>query len=221
MYCRHGRVTIRPFIADAEAEQLGQDLLRRKDWRVRMKGEGPRTYEFAREDLEQWEPAKLEALRRLVAPSGEETFSYVYERIVIRDEENRPCEKGTPLAEFAAFMSSQPVLDLIARITGEDRIEFADAFASRYTKGDYLTIHQDGSDSNRRVAYVFGLSTGWRPEWGGLLLFHDDEGNVGRGICPQFNTLTLFAVPQKHSVTLVAPFAPTARLSVAGWFRSS
>jgi Rps23 Pro-64 3,4-dihydroxylase Tpa1-like proline 4-hydroxylase len=31
--------------------------------------------------------------------------------------------------------------------------------------------------------------------------------------------LNIFAVPQPHSVTIVAPFAAAARYSVTGWLR--
>ena len=67
------------------------------------------------------------------------------------------------------------------------------------------------------VAFVFGLTGKWRPEWGGLLLFHDRAGEVERGLVPGMNALTLFRVPRVHSVSLVAPFAPAPRAAVSGW----
>ena len=35
-----------------------------------------------------------------------------------------------------------------------------------------------------------------------------------------FNNLALFDVHHPHSVRFVAPFAPEARYSVTGWFRT-
>jgi Rps23 Pro-64 3,4-dihydroxylase Tpa1-like proline 4-hydroxylase len=34
---------------------------------------------------------------------------------------------------------------------------------------------------------------------------------------PRFNALNVFAVPQPHAVSIVAPFAVGARCSVTGW----
>jgi Rps23 Pro-64 3,4-dihydroxylase Tpa1-like proline 4-hydroxylase len=108
----------------------------------------------------------------------------------------------------------------MADVIGPSDVAFADAQATRYGPGDFLTAHDDAVEGkHRRAAYVFGLSRDWRAEWGGLLLFHEPEGEV-RGYVPQYNALNLFAVPQPHSVSLVAPFAPRERLSVTGWLRA-
>jgi Rps23 Pro-64 3,4-dihydroxylase Tpa1-like proline 4-hydroxylase len=71
-----------------------------------------------------------------------------------------------------------------------------------------------------QVAYVMNFcAEEWRPDWGGYLLFYDEDGDVVAGFKPRFNALNLFRVPQKHSVTYVAPFAPIARFAITGWFR--
>ena len=36
---------------------------------------------------------------------------------------------------------------------------------------------------------------------------------------PLWNSLSLFRVPQPHVVSLVAPWAGSARYSITGWFR--
>jgi Rps23 Pro-64 3,4-dihydroxylase Tpa1-like proline 4-hydroxylase len=61
----------------------------------------------------------------------------------------------------------------------------------------------------------------WRPEWGGLLLFHADDDSAVHGHVPRFNTVDLFAVPQRHSVSMVAAAAPARRFAVTGWLRAA
>ena len=75
--------------------------------------------------------------------------------------------------------------------------------------------------SDRLTAYTLGLTREWRPDWGGQLLFHDEAGDVTRGHAPRWNTLTLFRVPQLHSVAPVAAYARGTRLSVVGWLRDA
>ena len=71
----------------------------------------------------------------------------------------------------------------------------------------------------RRAAYTIGLTRTWRPDWGGQLMFHDEAGDVVRGLLPRFNVLTLFKVPLLHSVAPVAPYAAAPRFMITGWLR--
>ena len=68
------------------------------------------------------------------------------------------------------------------------------------------------------MAYVLNLAIDdWHPDWGGYLLFLDEEGDIAAGYRPRFNALNLFAVPQSHAVSYVPPFAPKVRLALTGW----
>ena len=113
-------------------------------------------------------------------------------------------------------------LGLARDVTGFDDLIKADAQATLYAPGQFLALHHDSHvGQGWRVAYVLNLTTqDWRADWGGMLLFHDADGNVTGGFRPIFNSLNLFAVPQAHSVSLVSPFAPLGRLAVTGWLRN-
>jgi Rps23 Pro-64 3,4-dihydroxylase Tpa1-like proline 4-hydroxylase len=107
-------------------------------------------------------------------------------------------------------------------VTGDERIAYVDAQATRYRPGHFLTEHTDDVAGKQRLyAYVLNLTPAWRIDWGGLLLFHAPDGHVAEAYCPRFNALNVFAVPQAHSVSVVAPFAPAHRLSVTGWLRAA
>ncbi len=60
-----------------------------------------------------------------------------------------------------------------------------------------------------------------RAEWGGLLMFHGNDGNIEEAFTPAMGALRIFAVPALHSVSYVTPLAPEPRLSITGWLRSS
>jgi SM-20-related protein len=216
---KNGLAVISPFLATADAEELRERVVSCAEWEIQLKGSEPRVYRFAREQLDQWAPAQVEALRKIVAADLENDFHFVFDRFRIVDEGEEPGEESNPLADFGEFLSSPTMLDLVRDIVNDRRIASASAFCSRYSAGDYLTVHNDKDpDTDRIVAYVFGLTKGWRPEWGGLLLFHDDEGHVETGLIPKFNSMTLFQVPRRHSVSQVASFCPEPRLSISGWF---
>lgn len=106
-------------------------------------------------------------------------------------------------------------------VTGDDRIDFADAQATRYRPGQVLTGHDDTAPGkNRLYAYVLNLTREWRADWGGALIFPGPDGHIEAGFTPAYNALNLFAVPMLHAVTQVATFSPRDRLSVTGWLRS-
>jgi Rps23 Pro-64 3,4-dihydroxylase Tpa1-like proline 4-hydroxylase len=125
------------------------------------------------------------------------------------------------LAEFRDFMSSPDVVQVMRQIVGAGDIAFADAHASRYQPGHFLTTHDDHLDTmGRRAAYVMNLTPKWRPDWGGLLQFFDRRGDVVRAFTPGYNLLNLFRVPQAHNVSWVTPLAAAPRYAVTGWLRA-
>ena len=114
---------------------------------------------------------------------------------------------------------------------GRFRIVDTRVQATRYRRGDYLTVHSDSNTDakgTRRLAFVLNLSENWRPEWGGVLNFLQPWHMV----LPSFNEMTLFAVGNDvegaglqqalHTVSPVSPAAPDDawRLAVSGWFVS-
>jgi Rps23 Pro-64 3,4-dihydroxylase Tpa1-like proline 4-hydroxylase len=165
---------------------------------------------------EQW--AEIEAGAHERCRTG---FQYRYEALRVPDE----AERGGPddlLSVFSEFLLSPPMLSLLAAVTGHEDVVFSDGQATAYGVGDFLTGHDDDvAGKNRLAAYVFGLTPGWRLEWGGLLLFHGHRDRTAEALAPRFNTLDLFQVPQQHSVSMVTPAAPHRRFAVTGWLRPS
>src|SRR3569623_1752078 len=146
---------------------------------------------------------------------------YRYEGLRVPDDPEEVESDDDGLDAFARLMSSVPMLTMLRRITGHDAITFSDGHATAYGPGDFLTGHDDAvAGKHRLAAYVFGLTPVWRPEWGGILMFHESVGAVVTGHVPSFNTLDLFAVPQRNSVSIVTTSAPIRRYAVTGWLRS-
>ena len=117
------------------------------------------------------------------------------------------------------FLNSPEFLLFARRLTGEPTINRVSAQGTRYRAGQFLTRHQDREDSENRVcAFVINLSKNWDSDWGGLLQFHDEHDRLVDTFVPYWNTLSLFRVPQSHTVSLVSPWAGSDRLAITGWF---
>lgn len=148
-------------------------------------------------------------------------FQYRYEGLRVPDLSQLQHYGRDPLVEFARLMASEAMLDFLRAVTGCDALSFTDGHATSYGPGDFLTGHDDDvAGKNRLAAYVYGVTQVWKPEWGGLLLFHGEGEATVSGLTPRFNALDLFAVPQRHSVSVVTPSAPIRRYAVTGWLRA-
>jgi SM-20-related protein len=218
-YRRDGRVRIADFLHPDDAEALRRHLVGRDDWRQVMNS-GDKVFELNRPTLGSMDATKRAALDDAVMAGARTGFQYRYESIRVPDGAAGRRDAAGLLTAFAEWMSGTVALTLLRDVIGAPDLVFADAQGTAYAPGDFLTAHDDAvAGKDRRAAYVFGLNPRWRPEWGGLLLFHDGIDRVS-GVSPAFNTLDLLSVPQPHSVSYVTRAAPSRRYSVTGWLRA-
>ena len=166
-------------------------------------------------------PDQKQALGQAVQTSAQSDFQYLYDKHPIYDLVQ--AGQAAPVwRDLLAYLNGAAFLDLMRDLTGEARIALADAQLTRYRAGHFLTEHDDHAEGkNRFYAYVLNLTPVWRIEWGGLLAFHGEDGNVAEAFTPRFNTLNLLKVPSPHSVTQVALSAAADRISVTGWLRGA
>ncbi len=220
-YSEEGRVRVESLLEEKGAKAL-HDFLDHHDqwWQLINTPEGLiELNRSARAKMKRKERAALDAKVYDGAMRG---FQYRYEGLRVPDLMQLLEGKKDPLVQFARLMASTPMLDFLRAVTGCDELSFTDGHATSYGPGDFLTGHDDDVAGKRRLAaYVFGLTQVWKPEWGGLLLFHGQDEATVSGLTPRFNTLDLFAVPQRHSVSVVTPSAPVRRYAVTGWLRAA
>jgi len=117
-------------------------------------------------------------------------------------------------------VNSDSFLGFMRTLVGNKEIDRSDSYASCYLPGHFLTAHDDTHPNEDRVAaYTISLTKGWKPDWGGNLVFLDKCKNIEEGYMPSFNTLNIFLVPKLHAVQMVSPFAGAPRFSLLGWLK--
>ncbi len=219
-YQAQGIVRIASFLPHARATGLHRGLRTRGDWN-QVFNSGDKLFELDRDARASIDAGGKVALDEAVYAGAREGFQYRYETIRVPDDEAARNASNDPLAEVALDLSSGETRKLFRAITGEQEIRFADAQATAFSPGDFLTGHDDrfhGKD--RLAAYVLGLTPVWRLEWGGLLVMHGEDDGASQAYLPMMNVLTLFRVPQMHSVSEVSRAAAFRRYSVTGWLRA-
>lgn len=220
-YRQDGRVRVEALLEEKGAQALHRFLDHHDEWwQLINTPEG--LIEMSRSACAKMSRKERTALDAKVYDGAMRGFQYRYDGLRVPDLAQLVDAHSDPLVKFARLMASTPMLDFLRAVTGCDEVSFTDGHATSYSAGDFLTGHDDNVAGKRRLAaYVFGLTQVWKPEWGGLLLFHGEDEATVSGLTPRFNTLDLFAVPQRHSVSVVTPSAPVRRYAVTGWLRAA
>lgn len=221
-FARESRLQIRNVLQIEAARELREIMLRGTEWGFAWQAgeDGPhaaRAKQFAA--MQPPERAKLGQSVAQAARRGD--YAFTYARYPILDAYQERWHPDSPHDILFEHINDEPFLELVRDVTGIAELIKADAQATLFAPGHFLSQHNDSHvGEGWRIAYVLSLAIDdWRPDWGGYLNFYDQDGDIVAGYLPRFNTLSLFAVPNLHAVSYVAPYAPVGRFSITGWFR--
>lgn len=217
----HGRLHIPGILAPQASRTLAHTLQSATGWTRSIHLREGEDLDIPVSDLDGLSPEERARLERSLTDSSSDSLQYIFDTIRISSEiaAGRPVPQS--MGAIHRFINSKPFLDFIARLTGHQHLAFADVMATRYLQGHFLTAHGDENPQERRLfAYVLNMTPGWRADWGGVLMFLDEDGHVAEGYVPSFNALNIFSVPQTHAVSMVTRLAQTPRLSITGWIHA-
>jgi SM-20-related protein len=219
-----GRVQVRDVLTPESARELLLVLTRGTDWGMAI-GAGstrPESFRGVQTRTPQGQQAVQQAARTAEQHSARGEYGFRFAHYPILEALKEGWDPDGPHEVLIEHLNAEPFLDLARAVTGLGKLFKADAQATLFAPNHYLGRHNDSHVAEGwEVAYVLNLAReDWHPDWGGYLLFLDEDGDVVEGFRPRFNALNLFRVPQSHLVTYVPPFAPLGRLAVTGWLRS-
>ncbi len=218
-FALRGRAHIPAILTPDSAARMQQCLNRETDYKVTV-NTPTRIQDMAPSEIAALDPSQRYRMLDSVYKTASSSFQMYYGTHRLSNGGEPYPDPARYLASIVGFLNSEAFLSFARAVTGMPEIHHVDAQATRYTAGNFLTLHNDADDiegRNRLVAYVLNMTPGWRIDWGGLLLFVDQNGNVEEGYMPAFNALNLFRVPQLHLVSQVTSFAQHPRHSVTGW----
>lgn len=221
-FSSRGRVRIGNVLDSSSAERLHRCLANEVSWRL-VYHDGAKNVIVEAAAFANLDAAAQRDLVQRVLAGARERFQYLYNSYPMVTAYLNHQDPQLFLHCVLEWLNDPKTLETIRRVTGIDSLRKADAQATLYRPGHFLTLHDDGGTGNemRRVAYVLNMTQGWRADWGGQLQFMNTSGEVEESWIPGFNTLALFRVPMLHAVGYVAPYATKPRLAVTGWFRDA
>ncbi len=220
IYAKYGRVHIPSILTPESAVRMHKCLTQETPYSF-VANSGEKVYDILAEDYAKLTADEKKAFLDSASVGAQKGFQFIYENYRLTDFGEPFVDPNHYLAKVVAWLNSQELLSFARAVTGEKRIAFADAQATKFGPGHFLTAHDDAIEGKKRVAaYVLNMTPLWHPDWGGNLLFLNKEGHISEGYVPVFNALNILKVPQPHTVSQVSTFAGAYRYSITGWFRT-
>ena len=225
-FAERSRVQIRDVLTHETAEEIRMILARGTRWGLAVRaGDGEATPPQSFSGAQIAQPGGMERMNQAALAAqeasarGEYAFRFAHYPMV--EAMQQRWDPDGPHELLLEYLNAPDFLQLARDVTGISKLVKADGQATLFAANHYLGRHIDSHVAEGwRIAYVLNLTMDdWHPDWGGYLLFLDDDGDVVEGFRPRFNSLNLFAVPQSHAVSYVPPFAPAGRLAITGWLR--
>lgn len=214
-YQQDKRTRIDQFLAHQDAELLHQYLKQKALYKLAFTQHG-QNIELTEKEFVSLGRAEIQRLQAQMYEQASRGIGFCYSRLLATNE----LDTDNPVKALHTLLNSAEVKEKFATITNSNPFQFVSAQGTKYSKGQYLTRHNDFNPTEgRAVAYVLGLTPTWHPDWGGLLQFYQNDGRTRDAWEPRFNSISIFDVSHVHAVTFVTPFALENRYSVTGWFR--
>ena len=226
-YRRDGLVQIPNVLEESAVRRLFEACQQGLTWRLAFPEPDPNGYggerviQLAQHEISAMDSAQFQARIQRVFDRAADNHGYLYSAYPLVEAHFKNWDPGHPIHEVLPFLNTPELHSLARRVIDCPEVTKIDGHASLYGPGHFLTRHiDDGRNKERRAAYTLGLTPHWEPDWGGLLMFLDDNQDVSNAYLPRFNTLTIFDGLRVHSVSAVSQFAKGRRLQITGWFRS-
>lgn len=217
----HRRLHIPEALSPSSARSLHATLNEARSWIRSVHLHAGQDVDITMAELDAMSVEERTRLENTLVDSSTDSVKYVFDAVRISPAIKEGRSLPEPFRAIHDFVNGRNFLELISRITGDERVAFADVMATRYLPGHFATAHADELPGHRRLyAYVLNLTPEWRADWGGVLTFLDDDGHIAEGYVPKFNALNVFEVPQTHAVSVVSRLARAPRLSITGWIHA-
>lgn len=216
-----GRIRIANFLDTGIAERIRECCINDVPYEYLTHVDG-KNLAITADSMARLEASEKQDLHGKILTAASEGVGFFYSGYMMRrTQKDTDNENMQFLHSFFDYLNSDEMLSFMCEVAGRDDLKSADAQYTRYTPGQFLTRHRDDvTDEERQLAYVLSFTKDWHPDWGGLLMFYEDDGTPREAWTPTFNTMSIFDIRHVHSVSYVTPFAKGQRLSLTGWFRA-
>ncbi len=164
---REGRLQIKDIWAPGVAEAIHDRLANGTEWNL-VYNKGDNVIQVKAEELRRMLERRKRDLTEKISKQALTDFAFCYLSYPVSDTYLEAPDPDNLLHRYLEFINTPETLDFFRRLSGIPEIIRGDAHATCYQGGHFLTVHDDAPNYEpRRMAYVFGFSEDWQPDWGG------------------------------------------------------
>jgi Rps23 Pro-64 3,4-dihydroxylase Tpa1-like proline 4-hydroxylase len=149
-FAGRGRVHLPDFLVPPGAEQVHRYLAESAAWSLVLH-DGTHVREATPEQRRHADEVWEREMAAFAYARAREGFEFLYEHRKVSDDPRERAADPSPVARFVDFLNSPVFLEFARRLTGQPDIVRADAQATRYRPGDFLTQHDDFDKTGRKL----------------------------------------------------------------------
>jgi SM-20-related protein len=206
------KTKITNFLNNQFSEMLFQHIVTNKDWSLAT---GIDSVKYEKKQIPQNDNANNMQMKKVNSSFGKDHFTYIFYRSMNN--------VNVSYFEFTIrkVLNSFEFINILNDITGLQLTKLNTLFLSRYKASNFLSPHSD--KGNGRLAFVLSMTKNWKPQYGGVLHFMNDERTeITESVVPSFNNFFIFHIPGNegvpHFVSHVSPNVIFSRYAITGWF---
>ena len=205
LFDKEKKIKINNFLKETIAETLYKNIFLEKDW-ILSTGIDKNKYE-KRHNNQFYKINQLQ-IKNINQSFLNNKFTYIF-------------YKSVNTYKFEYILNSEYFINVLNSITGLELKKLTTFFISKYSSNNFLSIHSD--KGNGKLAFVINLTKNWKPQYGGILHFLDEERkNIIESYVPDFNNIVLFYIPEDkgipHYVSHVVSNIKYSKYAITGWY---
>ena len=160
------------------------------------------------------ERRRKELMQRLFLQARE---GFQYLRFECPTDEIPDAKDPKALTDADVFFKSNDFRDFLRAVSGEKDGEPRGLHARWLNREKFMA--DSALAANRpdcKLYFSMDVTRTWRPNWGGQLMFLDDDGEIEEAWAPAFNRLNIYSGSARHFINYVAPYEGGLALSICG-----
>jgi hypothetical protein len=203
---KSGRVQVKNALEENSADALSEVIEKMAIWRLHFLDRNTERVMSAEEVGLLTKRREKELMERLYL-QARDGFQYIRYECPTDDIPNAKDPKA--LVDADVFFRSDDFRDLLRAVSGQKEGEM-EGVQARWLNRDKLMADTARATNLPQCKLYFSMDVTrkWRPNWGGVLGFLDDDGEIETSWSPAFNRLNIYAGSSRHSISYVAHLRP-------------
>lgn len=217
-YKAEGRVQIRDFLEAASADEMYASIHENVIWdwayfegteRKTLNGRGMKEMIARRQS---------ELMHKIYLQARTDYQQLLFECRLDEDASVQSTKDPAKVSTIAEFLLSDEFGAAMNAVTGSKDAKGIDDIHATWTNRDHFR-NDTGTAPDKPESgamFMLDLAKDWRANWGGAMMFPNDDGGIDECWVPSFNSLSIIAAPARHAITYVTSYSEGFRLSVWG-----